>query len=51
MRGPNGATRPAKVPEVLREALSRYRIAVPASRPAVPAPDRAGEPVLESARR
>jgi len=27
MRGPNGDTRPAKVPDALREALSRYRIA------------------------
>ncbi|GAA2044159.1 acyl-CoA thioesterase [Catenulispora yoronensis] len=26
MRGPNGDTRPAKVPEVLREALSRYQV-------------------------
>ena len=26
MRGPNGDTRPAKVPDALREALSRYRI-------------------------
>jgi enediyne biosynthesis thioesterase len=59
MRGPNGATRPAKVPDALREALSRYRIEAPASRPAVPAGtagaavpahDRADEPVLEGSR-
>ncbi|MEY9863758.1 enediyne biosynthesis thioesterase [Catenulispora sp. GAS73] len=31
MRGPNGDTRPAKVPDALREALSRYRIAPAAS--------------------
>lgn len=30
MRGPNGDTRPAKVPDALRDALSRYRV-VPAA--------------------
>jgi enediyne core biosynthesis thioesterase len=50
MRGPNGATRPAKVPEALRAALARYRIAP--ARAEVPArsPDPAAEPVLEGSR-
>jgi enediyne biosynthesis thioesterase len=50
MRGPNGDTRPAKVPDALREALSRYRIAPAAKVLSAPVADRAGEAVLQGSR-
>lgn len=38
MRGPNTDTRPARVPEQLREALSRYAVSRPAAAPAARVP-------------
>ena len=43
MRGPNSDTRPAKVPEALRKALSRYATARPAASPARALVDAVGE--------